>query len=603
MNNRKIETLAISAVKDSIFCTDILEAYISDNDKTPSLDGYIYVYKSKSKEKDNIDGSVPVQVKGESKNDLSAKAISFSSEISDLRHYLYNGGAIFFVVRIHKEDHRKRKIYYETLTPVKLQNYLKNTEGKKRKKINLKEFPSDKNDQISIVTNFLDHSRKQTSFVGSFISLDEILSAKSPQNLTVFATGYGHNTMDSMFSTLKKTESYAYVINEGTGVAIPIDTPITFQAIEQEVKDTISVGDKYYYDRYLRVYSEEGIMLKIGDSLSLLMFKKNKNTFLKVDVCLSKYLRKATSDMAFIIDAFTNKRLNLGAVELKLDLGEEGFLDFIQKTEKQLTVYHKAIEMLDVLNVREDLNLDELTIDEQRNLEVLVKAFADKEKIMNLDKNTQTSVLNIRLSNIVLKLIVNKEKDGVYTIEDFFSSRTLVSYKDEDGKYLITSPYSALSKDEYHVVSNIDYDAILESYKNLVVHNTNIFERATIDLLNMLLAYDEKPNKELLIATKNIAHWIFTEGNSDERNVYVLNYLQIIKRERILDKNEKKQLVEISEKANANREEKIGAYLLLDNQVSAEVHFEELDIEQQNIFREYPIYKFWQHAERLAINP
>ena len=43
MDNKAIETLAISAVKDSIVSTEILDQFIADNDKEPSWDGFIYV--------------------------------------------------------------------------------------------------------------------------------------------------------------------------------------------------------------------------------------------------------------------------------------------------------------------------------------------------------------------------------------------------------------------------------------------------------------------------------------------------------------------------------------------------------------------------------
>jgi hypothetical protein len=47
MDNKAIETLAISAVKDSIVSTEILDQFIADNDKEPSWDGFIYVYNGK----------------------------------------------------------------------------------------------------------------------------------------------------------------------------------------------------------------------------------------------------------------------------------------------------------------------------------------------------------------------------------------------------------------------------------------------------------------------------------------------------------------------------------------------------------------------------
>ena len=48
MDKKAIETLAVNAVRDSIVVSDFLDQFIPDNDKEPSWDGFIYVYKHKA---------------------------------------------------------------------------------------------------------------------------------------------------------------------------------------------------------------------------------------------------------------------------------------------------------------------------------------------------------------------------------------------------------------------------------------------------------------------------------------------------------------------------------------------------------------------------
>ena len=43
--NNKIELIAVNRIKDAILQSNILEPFIDDNDKTPSWDGNIFVYK------------------------------------------------------------------------------------------------------------------------------------------------------------------------------------------------------------------------------------------------------------------------------------------------------------------------------------------------------------------------------------------------------------------------------------------------------------------------------------------------------------------------------------------------------------------------------
>ena len=46
MNSIKIEMGAVLALKNVIQLNDLMKEYINDNDKEPSWDGFIYLYKS-----------------------------------------------------------------------------------------------------------------------------------------------------------------------------------------------------------------------------------------------------------------------------------------------------------------------------------------------------------------------------------------------------------------------------------------------------------------------------------------------------------------------------------------------------------------------------
>ena len=297
--------------------------------------------------------------------------------------------------------------------------------------------------------------------------------------------------------------------------------------------------------------------------------------------------------MRFVVDALNTGSFKIGSIRLGLDSYEAGTSDFISVTQKRLALLEKIIDLFRILNVDEDLNIDSLTKEEQKHIEILIKAFVDKKSITNIATDTPTSVLDLKISNITLKLIIIKNEDGTHAIQDFFNSIVDVSYKDENGNHQITSPYSTLSKDDYLVVSNINYDCVLESYKKASVQNPDVYDRANADVLQMLLAYDEKPNDKLLSIAKNVAYWILTERKQLNKSINTLNYLQIVKREQTFSKDEIRQLCGITEDANATKQEKIGAYLLLDNKLSAEIHFEELTTKEQEDFKLFPIFLFW----------
>ena len=174
MNKKAVETISVNAVRDSIVCSDFLDQYIPDNDKEPSWDGSVYIYTDKSKTKDKLKGRIPVQVKGTEKDDFSKEEISFPVSTVDLKNYLNDGGAVFFVVYIGQKGLRKQ-IYYSELPPIKLKMYLAEAKGQKTKSIKLKKFPSDSNEKATIFFQCFENCQKQASFSNvQLLSLEEI---------------------------------------------------------------------------------------------------------------------------------------------------------------------------------------------------------------------------------------------------------------------------------------------------------------------------------------------------------------------------------------------------------------------------------------------
>lgn len=296
--------------------------------------------------------------------------------------------------------------------------------------------------------------------------------------------------------------------------------------------------------------------------------------------------------MQFLVDALDYGSLNIGSAKLSLDSFKSSDPDFLTVIKSRLLKFKRLSELLTILNVDDDLDISQLTSEEERNIDVLIMAFVDGRSISNITNDTATSVLDLKISNINLKLIITKNDNGTHTIHDFFNSPVAVSYRDEHGNHLVTSPYSALQKEDYQRVSNIDYDKILDSYRERMSQNPNIFYRANIDMLQMLLAYDETANPKCFAAVKNLAEWILADGEIIGYNIRQLNYLQVLKRERSLSDNEIGQLCDIAESANATVFEKVGAYLLLDNQTTAKFHFNKLTKDEQTEFKKYPIAKF-----------
>ena len=97
-------------------------------------------------------------------------------------------------------------------------------------------------------------------------------------------------------------------------------------------------------------------------------------------------------------------------------------------------------------------------------------------------------------------------------------------------------------------------------------------------------------------ATENpiFAEWLMNATEEElPYDVRLLNKLQIEKRMGDLSITQIKELFRMVETPNIREDVLVGAYLLLDQQAAAELHFEKMDQQLQEEFQKYPIYHFW----------
>lgn len=247
-DGKTIETLSVNAVKNSIATSDILDQFISENDKEPSWDGNIYVYKNKNKRKSELQGRIPIQVKGKECKKFPTNRVSFSISVSDLKNYLFDGGTILFVVYIRNTD-AKTKIYYSSLLPIKLKNILDNTKNKqKNKSVKLSEFPTASDDKANICLNCLRNRQMQASFANSKLySIEELKRLNILESITIPVSFV--STSDAQ-TVLINNEAYIYAKIKGCSIPQPLrDIPINMFIME-EIQANISINNKLYYSKF-----------------------------------------------------------------------------------------------------------------------------------------------------------------------------------------------------------------------------------------------------------------------------------------------------------------------------------------------------------------
>lgn len=579
MYSTRIEGLAVNCINTSILNTRMMAPFISENDKEPSWDGHIYVYNNEVLKKNNLYARIPVQVKGKVyKKNQYPKEISFPVEVSDLRNYLH-GGCIYFVVYLNDENNTSQ-IYYITLTPIVLQDYLTNTNNQKKKTIYLKKFPETEAEKRTIFVNFDIESKKQASFVGTLPP--NIMDVSELSVSTVHfgsLDGYPH-----IFSPLLKKDLCLYATINGSPVPHPIKQ-ISIQTILQEEKCKISIRSKEYYNSIQTEFTSDGSIVKIGDSLSMAFIGKD----ITITYSPQSMLRKEAKDLDFFVALIDAQEMCIhnSIVPLTVNINTSEY-------KKRLLYIQRIVKLLDVLNIEEDINLDKLTNINLRDIDILVKAFVDKESIINL-KYDEPTIIRIEIANLTIMCFIRKDKNETakYVIEDFFKNQYIMQVTIESGEKVVISPYSILKPEDYLKISNIDYSEFVPSYKTLVKISKDVFTYANQDLLNILRAYDNGENPRLLSLAKDIANWLIQEDTEIDMTMKRLNLLQIVKREQKLTNSNIEELTIFTEDCSASEEVKIAAYLLMDNQIAAKLHFGKLDTVRQNRFKEFPIYKFW----------
>lgn len=195
---------------------------------------------------------------------------------------------------------------------------------------------------------------------------------------------------------------------------------------------------------------------------------------------------------------------------------------------------------------------------------------------------------------IILSVIAIDEEMQLFNVYDFNNSPLQIFEVDPNGKRLETTPYILLKKDDILQFSNLDYANMVKALKKIAL--TESFSSRVLELLlNLLLAYDESEKKDALLldAIIEIADWLDQNDLYLSKNIRKLNLLQAIKRKRLLEDEEKQYLRMLVESKPGDEAIYVGAYLLLDDLETAKKHYERMEKNKQESFRNFPIYNFF----------
>lgn len=599
LDNKAIETLSINAVKNSIVTSEFLDQFIVDNDKEPSWDGFVNIYGDKIKIKSNLKGRMPVQVKGKECDDLSKDSITYSMSTVDLKNYLYDGGCILFVVYIGNCG-KTNKIYYAELTPVKLRQLLEEAKEQVTKTVYLKEFPSDNNKKAMIFHNCLQNCQKQASFKeGKLFSLEELEEQGVLENLVIPFSVVG-NTDPQM--ALIKNEVYLYAKIKGSAIPQPIDFIPQDVHTQQVIDALITIDDRVFYTKYRVIKSAKETTVCYGDSFKMKFGENNHSC--KIKYKNSDKIRVLAKDLDFMLTYLDKGYFKVNDIEIPFDYDGLDCSNFDTEKEREYLFFaKKVVRVLNILGCTDDININDLSDEDCRNLNRLITAFLEKKPVKGLKKDLPPLIC-MRIGQLKFAIRLKQcEEKGTYEMYDFFKTDYSLAFKDvkNAGRMLPVSQFAILHDNDFLTLSNIDFDVLLPSFQN-ADHHYLTFESANYFLIDLLNAYDKAEGarrEKILKVCKDFSNWILEASEEElDYQIKTLNILQTIKRYRDFNTDEIGALYSIVENRDTREDCIVGAYLLLDHQQAAEIHFAKLSEEEQEKLKKYPIYHFWKTEEK-----
>lgn len=589
-NSSTIESASINKLQDALIRTEVVEADIPTNDKTPSWDGELRLYKSPDQlgKKDHLLGRIPIQVKGKLVKGLSGNRASFPVEVSDLKNYLNDTGVLFFLVQIVNFD--KYKIYYAALHRFDLRRLISEAEDQKSKTIKLEPFPHrHKEGILQILHDFLINKEKQGTLLPDVSSLGDTQNTCTEwEKFEVAIPAIGVSSAEDIFEQFLSHPQYVYGKPKNLEARFPVDKIRPDQIVI--TKDMpIKVDDQVLFRNIDTVRCRGGHReIHIGREI-IITFSLER---LHYTYTPCGTLNEQIASMTFIVALATGRKVSIGDYELPQFNPSKLNEQTVQEMKDRLQHLHKTRDMLNQLHVTKDLNYGDLSSSDLGNLECLIAGIVEKKPVP-LSVNGQGGFGVLRVGNLALLLLHKKSSSGNgYFISDFFESDDVVLAQPEDmgGPKISVSPYIVMTADDFKRADNANLASILPSVKKYPF-NKIYGDRINQFVLELLKFYDNSGTMETLDIVVQLLDYL-QENNPDQYPLYQINRMQTEKRRRALTNEENRQLMDIKE-STKSIEFKLAASILLGSFYEAQMLFEQLPPDAQNKFAEYPIMHLW----------
>lgn len=587
-DSRAIEKKAINEVDRFFENSNVVATYINDGDKEPFFDGHLYLYAGGKRNNEHYTGRVAVQVKGKDLDEFKDGKFCYPIEMLDLKAYLHEGIAYFVVEEVGKE----KRLYYRLLTPIELRSIIQDNAGQITVSVRMnRAYDRDiKTIEIEII-QFEHDCKKQVSYADAPIFNFEDFGKNGIHSFSIDITMKDKNVPFLQAVTTKPIYLYADVPG---GAKVPMGTGPANIALMRDVEEPVEVAGRIFYQNYKTKMEGGMLTITVGDCFTITLDPSGNKQQASMNMKRrAKMLKDVITEAEFILELQRTKKIKIGALNLSIPFPAEH--EITEGLSEYLKAWHELDDMLTGIECNKDLDMTQITQKDEKTIDVLINMLG-QGKACSLT-NVTIGINNVQLANLNLWLMIYKNQEGKHEIKSLFDHS--LGYKAEfnypEGK-LEECLYSGLERGILADCDNVPYSDVIPSYESLKTVNPHIYERGNLFLLELIAAYDkttdEVKKKVMFNAAIEISNWLLDKDGGNQV-LHVLNKYQILRRNANLNDEQKAELKKIQMENAGDDEIAYAASLLLDDKASVEYHWNRLDTETQEIYKErMPIYKF-----------
>ena len=579
VSRKKTEQRAITKVRALIDDTEILSHNFNENDKGISFDGTIDVFKGGIDKKSNFEGSIKVQIKGRTVKSIKDKTTNFSIQKNDLNNFLKEDGGIFIVVNFLISNHCKYSIYTRCLDLA----YLKKLESKmvnnpnKELKIQFEKVEKPE-DFEKLCINFKTEQNIQKHHYNLINNLHNINPACIDRMVSYNQTKEG----DLLESIL--TKEYSLYTYDTTGNLIDISS-IKFNFMVEKIKSFITTKDENIkFDGNIITYENGEKIISFGKSFTMSLDTP------KIDIKIKGSFHERLKAIKFLKSIRDNGGFNIKETFIKIpnmDISDDDL-------NRVCTTYDNIKKFMDKHGISRDLNFDNWDNSDFNRLQIIISSIENNTAVKIDNAPPYSMIGSYNIKDLTLSLFAPKQENGLFrTYSIWNSEKNFGTFKMSmrDGEDIIfNNKYLVLNEKAYYS-DDINYGEMKKSIINLDFNEDNRY-LINCQVLNLIKVYDETRNKGLLCYAMWLTDKLISHSDDYEKGIYFINKCQISERLGFLSKDDKERLFKIKE-SSTDTQIKISCNLLLGNKLDAELYFNQLELEAKNIFKNFPIAKYF----------